>query len=227
MSAPKVWITRTEPGATQSADVWARAGATSMVAPLLQVTPASTPPRPGQKDILIFTSPNGVRSFAKFWPQKYWRAICVGDATAASARKVGFADIISVGGTGRDVTQYIRAHIDKSEVITHCAGKHVAGTIVEDLLADGFTSRRDLYYFSNPVAHLPHLSEEPDWVALYSPLAAKTLVRLRPDLSTLKIVSISPATDSALGTLQTRCRIWAEAPNEAAMVSAWLRVVDA
>ena len=75
-------------------------------------------------------------------------------------------------------------------------------------------------YKSIPVTNLPKMDFAMlDYIALFSPLAAKTLANLKPDLATTTILSISQATDTALGNMQCQSRLIAKAPNETAMLA--------
>jgi len=47
---------------------------------------------------LVFTSANGARAFAAASPRRDVAVFAVGDRTAATARALGFGDVISAGG---------------------------------------------------------------------------------------------------------------------------------
>ena len=73
----KLWITRTQPAADESAQLWRAAGFDPLIAPLLEVQSVSHESLP--KDaVLIFTSKNAIDHVAC----EGQRAVCVGDATA-------------------------------------------------------------------------------------------------------------------------------------------------
>lgn len=215
----KVWITRTWPGAEATAELICAHGAVPVVAPLLTVIPATEAPScPDQDSILVFTSKNGVLAFADLFDVRDYDVVTVGDGTAQLAEALGFARITSAGGTSDDVTHLIKKTFKPEHPVVHCAGKHVRGKIVEDLQLAGFVTRRDLYYLSDPVKSLPDIAlQELTHILLYSPLAAQTLAQFSPDISHCHIVSISQATDAALGNISTRTRYVADAPNEEAM----------
>lgn len=216
-----IWITRTLPAAHHSAAAFARLGLGAAVAPLLRINPPSDmPPRPEKNAVLVFTSGNGVQGFVELTDKRDWPVVTVGDGTAAKAKVAGFTDIRSAGGTSDDVTALVKAEIPIGASIIHCAGGHVRGSISEDLQAAGYQARRDTYYRSEPVTALPQIElTKLTYIALYSPLAAQTLARFAPDLVTVTTLSISPATDAALGNLKCQSRLIATAPNEAAMLA--------
>ena len=221
MSQDRIWITRTLPSVHRSAANFAQLGLACAVAPLLKVMPAPTmPPKPQWDDILIFTSQNGLNWFCEFTKRRDWRVVTVGDETAAQATKAGFDKVSSAGGTSRDVTALITSNFAKGSSFVHCAGKHVRGTITQDLQAAGYKARRDLYYQSSPISSLPNIDlAKLSYIALYSPLAAQTLAGFQPNLAGITLLSISAATDAALGNIRCQSRRVAKAPTETAMLA--------
>lgn len=216
----RLWITRTLPSARKSAAKFADFGLTCIVSPLLEISPPShMPSLPHKGEVLIFTSPNGLYWFCQMTDYRNWPVVTVGDETARQARSMGFEDVTSAGGTSADITRLIKSEISTGQTILHCSGQHVRGTITEDLQAVGYSARKEIYYESNPVTNLPEIDfTQLSYVALYSPLAAQTLKNFKPDLSTVTTLSISTATDTALGPLNCHSRLIANAPNETAML---------
>lgn len=211
----KVWITRTRPAADESAKAWRAAGFEPMVTPLLSVQ--SVPhDRPSDEEFLIFTSKNGV-DHVKGDGQ---RAICVGDATADHARKAGFADVVSVDGTSADVTHWVRANLQWGQIICHVSGKHIRGSIVEDLREAGYSARRRIVYRSAPQLFWP---EKPaSFAAFYSPLAARVFAELAESqsLSGLSAICISQATADELKGAKLKSVIIANRPREDELIMA-------
>lgn len=217
----RIWITRTVPSAHKSAANFAHLGLACAISPLLKITPTPhMPSRPDKGDLLVFTSVNGLNWFCEFTPRRDWAVVTVGDETAARARVEGFTDVYSAGGTSRDVTDLIKSKFKTSQAVIHCAGKEVRGSITQDLKAVGFSARRDIYYETHSVTSLPKIDiSKLSYIALYSPLAARTLASLKPNLSSVITLSISRATDSALGQIKCQSRLIAKAPNETAMLA--------
>lgn len=221
----RIWITRTQPWADDSAELFQSHGFTPVVAPLLTVQPADpAPSAPPHDATLIFTSKNGVINFVRQFSARHYPVICVGDATATEAFEAGFLHVRSARGASKDVTALIKETGDFDTPYIHVSGRHVRGTIVQDLTAAGFDAQRTLYYVSSPVKHMPDIDLQPgDIVALYSPKAAETLAGFDIDLSAVTTVSISPATDKALQPFIDRGagigqRLIARAPHERAML---------
>lgn len=217
-----VWITRTAPAAFKSAANWANAGYAAAVAPLLEVTkPREMPALPVRDGVVIFTSGNAAKAFAQSTLLRHWPVVAVGYQTRHICYDLGFRDVVSSDGNSNDLTQYILQNYTTERPFFHCAGNHVRGTIVEDLKAKGYRAQRDLYYLSSPVAQMPKIDTgQLDFVAVYSPLAATTLAGFAPNLSGATIMSISAATDAALGTLPCKARYIAETPSEAGLLDA-------
>jgi len=225
-----VWITRTQPSAQASAKQWEAHGFNAIIAPLLKVVKAlELPLKPSQDSVLVFTSKNGVFAFQSygFTPQN--TVIAVGDATAEAARAAGFTDVVSAQGTSADVTALILKTLSKDTPIIHCSGRHVHGSIMEDLEVAGYRVCRDIYYQSEAVRDLPDADFNAiTHVIFYSPFAARTFrtllmrresVKASLDIHKLAFISISQATDAALGDLTPALRLIAKAPNEAAMLA--------
>jgi len=215
MSRPSVWITRTLPAANESAIAWQRAGADTLVNPLLAIVPVRDYETPPAGSHIIFTSKNGVDHFAG----RNHPVICVGDATAKHAQAAGFENVVSVDGTSKDITVWVLKNLPKSSRVTHVSGKHVRGSITEDLRSAGYDSQRIIAYQSEITPEWPM----PDFnvVALYSPLAAQAFREAvgTQKLNKIATISISPATDQALDGLDIGDRLIAARPTEDAMLA--------
>lgn len=216
-----VWITRTYPGAYETAKRIKALGFNPLIAPLLEISaPDIVPPRPDKGTVLIFTSKNGIDAFCQNFKDRDFKVVTVGTQSAIHAREQGFTSVKSAYGTAGSVTEIILKTVQTQTPILHCAGRHVRGTIVGDLQDAGYTARRDLYYCSKPVEALPDVDiADVSHILLFSPLAAKTLADLKPDLAHCHLISISQNTDDALGMMKAlSCKI-AKTPTEKAVLS--------
>jgi uroporphyrinogen-III synthase len=204
-----VWITRTQPGADESAVVWREAGFEPVVLPLLEVKPVTHDPLPDDT-VVIFTSKNGVDHFEG----NGQCAICVGDATAEKARAAGYRDVVSVNGTSVDITAWVRANLPKSQAICHVSGWHVRGSISEDLEASDYDATRLKVYRSFPAKVWPRQAF--DCVALCSPLAANVFAGLAKgrDVSTIQAICMSQAIAKPLEDLILKSCVIAATPRE-------------
>jgi len=89
------------------------------------------------------------------------------------------------------------------------------------LKAKGYRAQRDLYYRTTPVKELPKIdTSKLDFVTLYSPLAAKTLVALAPDLTGVTVMSLSAAIDAAFGDYPCKARYIAQEASEPSLIEA-------
>lgn len=219
---PTVWITRTVPAAFKSAANWANAGYAAAVAPILDVTkPREMPTLPPRDGVVVFTSSNAAKSFAEHTLDRRWSIVTVGFQTKHVCHDLGFRDVITANGTSEDVTRLLLETYTTDRPIYHCAGNHVRGTIIEDLKAKGYRAQRDLYYLTTPVKELPKVdTRKLDFVTLYSPLAAKTLVELAPDLTGATVMSLSAAIDEAFGDYPCKAKYIAQEASEPSLIEA-------
>ena len=218
----KVWITRTEPGASETAGRVRRAGFTPVVAPLLVAEPtADVPPLAEGRDV-VFTSPNGPRHFRGDTSGTAW---CVGARTAEAAREAGFRDVRTGSGDVKGLTELVVREARRP--VVHWAGAHVRGRLAESLREAGHEASRTVAYRARAVRRCP-LQSPVDAVLLHSPRAAEVYGHLAPTLARTA-VSISPATDAvldtipALATIPAMVRYVAERPDDSAMVEALRR----
>lgn len=132
----RVWVTRTEPGASRLSRRLARAGYAALNAPVLYIEDTANPAPKGCFDFVLFVSAHAVeRAFATGWGSALRRGVAAGIGAAAetalSSRDVrmrvcGLADAVAVthalvtppartlivkGEGGRDVVQnWVRSH---------------------------------------------------------------------------------------------------------------------
>lgn len=218
----RIWVTQSRPRGKDSAADFEAIGLQAVSSPLLNIVVNSDMIDEPSRDIhLIFTARNGVRAFAQKHDARDYSVTCVGDATAELLNEHGFKDVKSVGGEAKDVIDWIVKTYPKTQAIHHCAGRHVRGRIVETLKDAGYNAERIEYYASVPVTELPVDIEDFDYVALYSPLGAETFASLikTMDVSNLTSLSISQATDEALGGTNLATRLIANTPDQAAMMA--------
>ena len=224
MSQP-VWITRTQPGACQTAKRARALGLTPIIAPLLNITAtAHSSAAPNAGEALAFTSANGVRAFASLSDNRDFKVYCVGRATAEQARAIGFENIKSADGAVDDLVALLRK--DNITHIVHYSGVHVAGDLVGALMVSGVKARREIIYGTQSVAVIPNAAksviEQGGYVLLHSPKAAQTLLMLSDaDMAArLTVVSLSENIDACLAGHDFAGRYIASSPNDAALMVA-------
>jgi uroporphyrinogen-III synthase len=140
---------------------------------------------------LLFTSANGVRSFAELASARglgNWRGIdvlAVGDATARAARAAGFAAVESAAGSVESLAKLAADKLDpRNGALFHAAGSAVAGDLSGLLGARGFEVRRSMIYEARPAESLSPATTAAletgayDLVLFFSPRTAATFVGL-------------------------------------------------
>ncbi len=224
MSQP-VWITRTPPGAGQTAQRVEALGLTPIIAPLLRITAtAHSSAAPQSGEALAFTSANGLRAFASLSDNREFSIYCVGRATAEQARAMGFKTVKSADGAVDDLVALLRK--DKISGLVHYSGVHVAGDLVGALRLSGVKARREIIYGTQSVDLMPEAAmaaaEQGGYVLLHSPKAAQTLLMLNTAnvASRLTAISLSENIDACLAGSDFAGRHIASSPNDAALMAA-------
>jgi uroporphyrinogen-III synthase len=135
-------ITRPRDDAAELADALRQRGVEVAIEPLLVVEPIPD----AAIDIvgvqaLLLTSANGARAFARLSERRDLPVFAVGDATAATARGLGFATVESAGGDVRDLARLVKDRLDPAGgPLFHAAGSAVAGDL-SGLLAETGSTR--------------------------------------------------------------------------------------
>ncbi len=216
-----IWVTRTQPAADDSVARLRAMGRRSIAVPLLEISPPPHMPFiPPKRAVLVITSKNGISAVASLTDYRGWPVITTGDASAEFARTLGFHSVASAGGTSADVTRLVKRTIAKTTPVIHMAGTHIRGRIIEDLCAHGYKARRNILYASEAVIRWPKINfAEITHIVFYSPKAAACFTRFNKDASHVTAVSISTATDEALGDCVFLNRFIAAEPTQEALFS--------
>lgn len=177
-------VTRPAEDAESTAAPLRRRGIEVVVAPLMEIAPvAGVEVTLDGVQAILATSANGVRALAAAIQERNLPVFAVGDASARTARELGFARVESAAGDVESLAGLVRRRLDPDAgALLHAAGKVVAGDLA-GLLA-GFAVRRLVLYRAETatVASPPliaALSDEPVDIALFfSPRTAATFARL-------------------------------------------------
>lgn len=224
MSAKRIWITRAEPAAAKSAKNWQSAGFETICAPLIEIAPPKIMPQSLDKNaVLLITSKNALHMLGRLTDRRDWPVMTVGDASADLARDMGFADVISAGGTGKDLIALVKNTYKPGQNIqfTYVSAETCRVQIAKRLVADGYMARRDVYYCNRPVMKFPEIDTSAlTHIALYSPMAARKLSTHLAQLEHITIISMSSEVDKALGAANLAVRCVASRPEESAMIRA-------
>jgi uroporphyrinogen-III synthase len=185
-------VTRPEEDAAPLAAALAERGIDVTLEPLLAIRALPDAPIDlAGVQALLFTSANGVRSFAELAGGRDlagWRdlpAFAVGNATAAAAHSAGFTRVESAAGDVAALAKLAAERLDpKAGALFHAAGSAVAGDLAGLLEQSGFTLRREMLYEARPADQLSPATVTNlgngwfDLVLFFSPRTAATFVAL-------------------------------------------------
>lgn len=151
-------VTRPDPHGGRTARRLKGAGAAAVLAPMLEVKPEPAPELAlAGIAALAVTSRVAVAMLAGRTDLDRLRQMpvfAVGDATAADARALGFADVRSADGDVDALAALIRAAAPAGRVL-HLAGHVRAGDLVARLAEAGIAAAVVVVYRADPVTHLP------------------------------------------------------------------------
>jgi uroporphyrinogen-III synthase len=233
-----VLITRPRPAAQALAARLEELGHAALVEPLLTIT-EDTDGRArlaGALDgvqALLFTSTNGVASFAAASARRDIRVFAVGDGTAAAARQAGFAEVESAQADVAALVELVAARLAPGAgALLHASGHQVAGDLAGRLGRLGFAVRSVPLYRAAPAEALsaPTVralrAGEVDAALFFSPRTAAGFVRLaraagiERSCAGMAGVALSAAVAAELEGLGWRQLLVADAPTEAAVLKA-------
>jgi uroporphyrinogen-III synthase len=185
----RLLVTRPEPDAGREADALIALGHEPVRAPLLEIEFLSGVPLPlDGVQALVITSRNALRALASHPDLDQALELplfAVGEATAWSARQLGFREVTIGPGTGAGLPPIIRREVDPGKgPLLQIGAEKVAFDLKGALEEDGFELRRAILYRSHAIDTLPEevVSELKSGtiagVLLLSPRTARTFVRL-------------------------------------------------
>lgn len=220
----RVAITRALPEAESTAARVRALGHEAIVAPLLTVAPVPFNPDTTGAQALLFTSINGVRTFAAASDERTIPLYTVGDATAAASHDAGFADVRSADGAAGDLVALVQRTLDPAAgKLIHFSGADIAGDIVAELTNAGFAAERHIAYQARAAEVLPDALRQPFDLALFhSARAAETFARLGGQGEARAAACLSPAVAEAVQAAGFQRVIVAPAPREDALLAAAL-----
>ncbi|WP_340116266.1 uroporphyrinogen-III synthase [Pelagibius sp. 7325] len=216
------------------ADLEAR-GHAVMLEPLLTIRPrdpAVWPDGHENAQALLVTSANGARAFARLDARRDLPVYAVGDASAAAARALGFAEVHSAAGNVDDLAALVKRRLDPARgPLLHPAAGKLAGDLQGTLRAAGFTVLRAVLYDAVPVTALSKDCIRGlnggliDAATFFSPRTAAGFVNLveaaglGDTCRRVVAVCLSPAVAEALCDVSWRRTVVAERPDQAALLA--------
>jgi uroporphyrinogen-III synthase len=220
----RVLVTRSEPGASETAQRLADKGYAPVVEPLfvIETLPTALPPY----DALAFTSANGVRAFARLDAARDRPVFGVGSRTAQEALEAGFTSVMSADGDVGDLAVLIGEKLPRGARLLHTGNEESRGDLSGSLLAQGIQASFVPTFRATPrVTPGPrlaaHLRGEPDFdaILIHSARAAAILSQFAasaPNHAPLDVASISAEAARPLVHIARRTQTAAR-PNEAAL----------
>lgn len=127
MSRGRVLVTRSEPGASETADRLAAAGYMPIVEPVFTIEPV--PAEIPEFDALAFTSANGARQFASLTKQRDIPVYCVGARTAEVVGELGFSEVFSANGDVHALAELILSHLPPRRRLLHAGNEAGRGEL--------------------------------------------------------------------------------------------------
>jgi uroporphyrinogen-III synthase len=221
----RVAITRALPDAERTAERLRELGAEPILAPLLNVIPCAYDTNVEEAQALLFTSANGVRAFPDARRLHAKPVLTVGDATAEAARAAGFTNVRSADGEVSALVELAKENLAANAgKLIHIGGEDIAGDLVGELTAAGFTVERRIAYAARAALSAPPALLQPlDIVLFHSARAADTFVRLgAPNAGRLTAACLSQAVADAAGKAWWGRIVVSPAPREDALLRAAL-----
>jgi uroporphyrinogen-III synthase len=230
---PRILVTRSEPGASETAARLTALGYAPIVEPLFAIVPLEvTLPA---FDALAFTSANGVRRLAVLSARRDVPVFCVGDRTAEAAREAGFANVTSADGDVTALGDLILSNLPGGARLLHAGNAESRGDLSGRLSAQGVAASFVALFQAEPVAApgpelARHLTggQAFDAALIHSPRAATILagmIRAADRPCPIAIAAISPAAAAPLAGL-TQGLATASTPTEDALLSSLANLVS-
>jgi len=221
----RVAVTRAAPENARTAERLQQRGAIPFLAPLLDIEHRDFDVDLNDVQALLFTSSNGAHAFARQSKARSTPVLAVGDATAETARALGFAEVRSANGDVASLAALAAHELDPGNgKLLHVGGAHVAGDLGGVLAKAGFAVERRIGYEAKAAARLPDAFAEPlDTVLFHSARAAEIFVRFgAPGSERTDAACLSAAVAAAAGKAVWARIIVAPAPREDALLIAAL-----
>ena len=210
-----------------------RRGFTVLAEPLLEIHIRTIGPLDltGVQGYLA-TSANGVRALAANEAPRNLPLWAVGDATARTARDLGFLHVESAQGDAATLTKLVTERVDPAAgTLLHAAGTKVAGDLSGGLSALGYVIRREILYEARRAEALSAATiralqaEAIDLALFFSPRTAQTFVTLATAAGcaeagrAVAAYALSPAVAEALSPMPWRRILTAARPEQDSLLA--------
>ncbi|MCE2510894.1 MAG: uroporphyrinogen-III synthase [Alphaproteobacteria bacterium] len=211
-----VLLTRPQEDSESLATLLKARGIASLIEPMLTIRPCADV-RLSTRDVqaLLLTSANGARFLAKAISERDLPVYVVGNATAETARSLGFKKVHSAAGDARALADLVADRVDPTAgSLLHVAGKTLAGDLATALAARGYDVRRKTLYETTPAMGISPVATKAfqegkiSAVLFFSPRTAGAFVRLAceaglaPYCKRVVALCLSPAVAKAADTIR-------------------------
>ena len=138
----RVLVTRPEPESDALAHTLRTLGHVPVQCPMLQIRFRDARVDLDGVQALLFTSGAGARAFAHASARRDLPVFSVGQATAPSARELGFPSVETANGDGAALVDHVAARAStESGALLHVSGAHVAGDLAASFAPRCTTAR--------------------------------------------------------------------------------------
>jgi len=233
---PLIWVTRPEPGATQSVDTLARRGYRALAVPLTRIVacdPMPALPDHSAHDVVAVTSANALRVLPDTLVARLRdRALfSVGDATAAVARELGFSHVRTASGDAETLAAMLVSKTKNNRTILYLCARQTSGRLEDALAASSRKHVSIPVYDVEKVSHSTHdLNQffshgKPDITLVHSAAGGRALLslcepcRVQQHIENSFIIAISRRVGTVLEPFFSRKVIIAAQPTEASMMA--------
>ena len=231
-----VIVTRAEPGASETIRRLDQLGHTALRVPALTLHEQADTALPPSNAIsgLVFTSANGVRTYAARRDDRHQAVWCVGPATAEAAQQEGFSTVHQSSGNALDLAHFIASRSAPTDVpLLHVANAAAAGILRRELEALGFAVQFAPLYEMRPTRHMPSgvldliAHGKPAIILIHSAKGAQAFASMLEGhgLQIAALVAISDPASSPLANLAIDRTFIADVPNEDGLVRALERAL--
>jgi uroporphyrinogen-III synthase len=230
----RILITRPEIDAAPLAKALEARGHVAVIMPLLDIRFRDFGINPSCYRGVLATSANGVRALERcnsFENIKTLPLYAVGPASAAEARRAGFAHVETAGGDVVRLGEHVRTHLEaEGAPLLHVSGKAAAGDLQGLLGGFGFRVERIIGYEAKKARgftpQVLQMLQEGDInaVLLYSPRTAvifSDLVRqsgLDEALGHVRFFCLSDAVGAKLARISAKAVLVAQSPDQDALL---------
>lgn len=210
----RVWITRTRPGADQTAARLAALGIDSLIDPVLEVRALDFRVETSGFDALAFTSPNGVAVFAARCADRGLPVFAVGEATAAALKQAGFNGVEAAEG---DLASLARLLAERRPGRVLALGPTEPAGDLAAMAAGGAVEVLPIYETTARRPGEALTTGELAAVMIHSAKAARAVAMAGHRLRTLHVLALSEACAAPLRGLPVKSIAVAPFPDDASL----------